>query len=518
MKASTRFFPKAFLATLYQRLVIYLSFAGCLISCGKPVENSKFIPQDVSIVFSFDLARFSQKAPDWPEALNQDFPLFNLGKKDEMGHRLINSGIDFKSKAYLFSNIYTREDPNENYYALSFKLDNESNFDDFIREFPTQKLDIKSYAGLKYTLVNNKTILGWVNRVALLITKEAKTEEKLLRDALLKLRDLPESQSLKKNNEEFQRLRLSEFDMATWVNLGSFQDVVKTSLKQVPLPITLDLTQNYLTTVTNFNTGQIATEVKLYNLNESLQEYEDVIKDQIAPQMLLEMPIARPLVLLGLGLKMEGITRFYNSLGGYWFNSSTSSDILQMLNGDILAQLHDIQGGREPKYEYAISLGIDEQETLQNVLEKFVEDQVLISRDSFYYAPVPDLYVLERSGFIYLTPSDSIRQQLMISQKTTEPSEAVQLLGQDGFFTLFADVKKESRAKLPSELFQGDRIVEGIVKYTETPVESLSIRIKPIEDKISNTRILVRFKEKETNALQLLVNLLVRKPSPQPSS
>ena len=272
----------------------------------------------------------------------------------------------------------------------------------FLRKASNQVPEIKSYSGMRYALIGNKSIIGWVNKVALFIYKESKTDEKVLREALLKLRDLPEDQSLKSNNTQFQKLRVPEYsnyDIATWVNLESYEWLVKQSIRRSLLPIVVNLQENYLTAITKFEEGKISIDTKLYNLNESLKEYQNLIKNDIDTQLILDQPSLEPIAVLGLGLDMNGIKKLINNLLPQYLKNQTISftgvapdDILDMLSGDILTTLKDIKPdtSSQPGYEYLLSLGIRKKATLDSILNKFGSDGTITKRDSFYYAPEQD--------------------------------------------------------------------------------------------------------------------------------
>ncbi|MDX2304405.1 MAG: DUF4836 family protein [Microscillaceae bacterium] len=492
-------------------------------SCGNPVENSKYIPKDASLVLCFNLANFSQKASDWQKLLNNDIPFLNIKKNEIFADQLKDSGIDFNSVAYFFSNFYVENQ--ESYYALSIRLSNESKFDEFLRKAFAQVPEIKSYAGLRYAVLGNKSIIGWVNKVALIINRENKTDEKNLRDALLKLRDIPEGESLKANNKQFQRLRLSEYDMAAWVNLESYEWLVKQSIRRSLLPVVVNLKDNYLTAVTKFEDGQILVDTKLHNMNQSLKEYQDVIKKGIDQELVHHLPQFAPLAIVGLGLDMKGIKRLVNSIMLQYvadqtleLTGSSPDQILDMLSGDIVAILKDIKSDstRQPNYEYVIGLGIKQISTLDKILSTFKENGILTGGDSTYYAPEQDMYIVKQNNILFVTSSSGIRDDIL-QIKDQEPETNLSTMANESFFMAYANVEKETREKLPEELFNGDKILEGITKFTETPFESFSINTLPVKDSVSRTRFVLALKEKKKNSLQMLVNAFKNESQKKPN-
>ena len=499
----------------YQKKFIFLicmSIPLLFHSCGNQVENSKYIPQNTSFVLCFNMANFSEKASDWLELLNNDIPFLNIKKDDVFLENLHDSGVDFNSIAYFFSNMHIENE--DVYYALSVRLSSESKFDEFLRKSSSQAPEIKSYSGMRYAMIGNKSIIGWVNKVAIFIYKEAKTDEKVLREALLKLRDLPEDQSLNANNKQFQKLRISEYDIATWVNLESYEWWVKQSIRRFLLPIVINLQENYLTAVTKFEKGKIFVDTKLYNLNESLKEYQNLVKSGIDQHLILSQPSFEPMAVLGLGLDMNGVKQLVDNIMLQYIKEQTISmtgvtpdDILEMLSGDMLTILKDIKPdtSAQPGYEYLFSMGIRQKQTLDSILNKFSSEGTIAKRDSFYYAPEQEIYMIAQDSILFITPSIELRNKVFAFQKQSSEIGLPEM-ARESFIMAYSNVERESRQKLPEDLFNGDKIFEGITKYTETPLESFSINTQPLKDTISQTHIVLNMKDKAENSLQILVN------------
>ncbi|NJO01948.1 MAG: DUF4836 family protein [Bacteroidia bacterium] len=490
-----------------------------LFSCGKSVEHSKYIPKETALVICLNLKEITKKAQDWYKLLNHDIPLLNIQGTDQLGRQLLTAGIDFSSPAYFFSDV--SRNSAESYYAIAFKLNDESKFDDFLRSLPNQELDINAFSGMRYTLLNNKTILGWANKVALLVAKPEKSTEKALKDRLIKLRDLPEDQSLKASNDQFRRLRISEYDVATWINVKAFDEEVKQFLKNFPLPVNVDLSNNFLTSVTQFHEGEVKMNVKLHNANESLENYQDVVKQGIDPALIRKVPVQSPIGVLGLGLNMKGIKDIFRLLGANLverqtinLTGSSPNEIMDMLSGDVLAVLKDVRPGNAKeggKYEYVIGVGIRQQVTLDKILEKFSQEGAIEKRGSVYYAPQVEVYLIEQQNTLLITPSDSIKNSLLrksSGRDSLASNNDLSLLGAKSFFMLHTQLTEETRQKLPSDLFGDDKFAEGMVKFTQTPIESVTINTLPLANQISQTFVVLYFKEKKPNALQLLINMI----------
>ncbi|MCU0444076.1 MAG: DUF4836 family protein [Microscillaceae bacterium] len=488
-------------------------------TCGISPDNSKFIPKEASFALSLNLNTLHQKAGNPQnllensffkafvsnDALQQDFFLKNFAA----------SGIDWQSKAYIFGDM--TEKASENYVAISFKLTDESKFDNFLRNIPAQKILVKTYSGLRFAILDNKTILGWLNQVGLLISVNTKSSEEVLLQHLLKLRDLPETESLK-TNEQFKKIQETPHDLATWVNLASFSTPLKQFLRKFFI-LNADLKDNYLTSTTNFGKGEVMTDLKFYNLNKSLAEYKDIFKKGINHKLISRVPVNVPMGALGVGLEMKGVKKLYDDIGmgsllGSFLNIKASTgfnlpELMQMFSGDILAVLKDIkiqEDSQKPDYELVVGLGIARRDILDKVLAKMLADGTLQKDGNSYYAPQSQTYWIEKDSALYATTGIELHQQLLKPDNELANKNLVKL-AERSFLMGFTDVREEIRQKLPKELFGNDRMTEGLVKFTKTPLESFAISSLPFEKDILDTRIVFGFKNHEENALKLILKM-----------
>lgn len=488
-------------------IVVIAVFLG---ACGNLPDHSKYIPKDVSFVVCLNLKEMTEGGADWQEIFMKMIPVNRKIK-------LENSGINFTNKAYIFSD-YNSENVKEAYYAITFSLEDEGKFDQFLRSYLVKRMNIGSFAGMHYTVLENNSILGWVNKVAILVMKNENVSEEVLKDRLVKLRDLPEEQALKENNSQFKKLRISDkYDIATWTNLKSYDNLVKKSLRKIPVPINIDLTNNYLTTEIDFKAGQVLVNSKFYNLNKSFEDYRDMVKYGVSKELILSLSTDAPVGLLGLGLNMEGIKDAFHNVGGDLLTNQTFSltgvkpdNIIDMLSGDLLGVLKDIKKINEEgevHYEYALGVGIQNKEVLEQILNKFLKDKVVIKRKDGYYWKNMEVFLLEKNDILYITPSEQVMNKISQKDIVQTTIEIDEITNQSCFF-LRADVRDQNRKKIPGFLFKGNKKWEGYIKYAAIPIETVSINTLPLQDNISDTEIVFSLKEKDKNALKVLMRVI----------
>ncbi len=491
-------------------------------SCGRPIEHSKYIPKDANYVLSINMPKIQEKSVDWEYLFNRDvLQLFvNLKNTEAIKKNLKTSGIEFDSPVYVFGQEF--ENGEEDYFALSFKLKSESEFDNFLRQFPEQNLRIRTFSGMRYVVIDEKTILGWMNRAALLIVRKKKADEDALKNRMIKLRDLPQEYSLLKDKStQFRFLKQKKHDVAVWVNLEGYEEKLKNMVSDFPLPLNFDMEQNYLTMSINFEQGKIDTDIQFYNQNNSFVHYGRLVKDGLNQEILNSLDTKDRIALTGLALDMKGVKDLFYNLGGSIFEGQAQAyagvnpgELLEMFTGDFIAHIKNFTPANDTsqtmKLDYSLAMGIKKWDTFFTITQKLKESGELIKADSnTYFMPKQKLYWSYNAAMLYVTPSQTLKNTFLKGIKNVNMT-----FGAQKCFVLFANIKEETRQKIPRELFGEDRFAEGMIKYTKTPFESISVSIQPLRNKQASARVMIQLKDKTQNALETLAtSLKPRKPS-----
>jgi hypothetical protein len=503
---------------LFNQLILSGFMWVLLTACGISTDNSKFIPQNASYVVCVNIENLMDKVETPENLLNNEFFKSLSGNitldVEYLLKRLPTSGIDFKSKAYLFGDATEKKE--NNYNAFSFKINDERAFDTFLNNYPNHNFNIQTFGGVRYTILDNKSILGWMNQVGILLSVNEKSSEKSLRDRLFKLRDLPEEQALKVKNEQFRKLQETKYDFAAWANLEAYNMPIKQFLKKF-LILNADLRDNYLISTATFEKGEVFVDLKLFNLNQSLLEYKDILKKDIDKNLISTIPARHPMSVLGFGLDMKGMQKVYKDSGvetllNTFFNvkeitGSSPQEIMEMMSGDILAVLEDIQNqtdSSEVRYETVLGLGIKKKETLDKILNKLVQSSLLVKKDNFFMSPKGDWLVFEKDQALFLVTKPELKE-IILNKAGQFANQSFVQLGERSCVMLFADAREGTRRKLPRSLFRDDRTTEGWIKSANTPIESITLSSRPPKNDITDTRIILAFKDRKINALQALL-------------
>ncbi|WP_157558557.1 DUF4836 family protein [Microscilla marina] len=501
-----------------------------LSSCGKPPKNNKFIPKDASAVVCMNLKKMTAKMVSFTDLLDKD------------SKRIQNSGLDFNSKAYIFAKWNPKKGKEkENYVGFTFMLQDESKFDSFLRKYRKEKpLKIKSSEGVKYTIIDGKVIVGWANRAVITLAANAPKAEKVWVDQLLKLRDQPESESLLANNKYFEEIEKQDYDAAAWLNWGNTVEQLKRNptLKFYYNYLTfagVNFKENYIIGITKFEKGRAVADIK-WHMTEALSQYKGLFKNEIDNKLLSHVPAKKPMVLLGLGLHIQGFKSILDNFGltkrvSAFLRKETGLDadqLFDMLSGDLMAALIDIKkqditeqtvdkdGNLESRtiaktnYKFLLGADINNVESMDKLLGKLVADKYLDKKGDIYTFKIADNthYLFVKDKMLFGSLTKTIKDAVMENKGARLDKNFVDL-GRSSAFSMYADLTPKILKKLPEENL--DLVPFGLgpsLKKLDTPIESFSIKTSPAKKNISHTKVIIEFTNKDQNSLRSLVEMI----------
>lgn len=538
----------------YSPCFLYLGLFLLTTACGNPPEHSKYIPLNTSFVNIINIQKIRAKAKNWQEIfqsentlwLSKDTTYRKLFKEDWEG-----SGIDNNNVVYIFSDASQNEEPN--FVAMSIKLENESDFDTFLRKITDDKQDIKSFEGLKYVLLDKQSIIGWANQVALYLHHPKPTTEEKLKAELIRLHDLPEKDALISQNAQFEELQelVKTNDVGLWMNLSNFDKSLWRLITQIiPDPYDfllpkVDFNDNFIVSTINFEKGKIKANTK-YFITHSLSFYEDKLKQGIDTNLIRSFPLERPMSIVGLGLNMENIQKavkqydvedvfkkFFNL--GNVFQDNTGyelNEILESFSGDIVIALDNIEersftrNDVDPEtgrttvktdyrvfYDYVLALGVKDNEVLQKVLDNLNKNEKLFKEANVYSFPVDEsltYYFYLKNDIFYVITSEKLKN-LLLSDNTQKVSTDVSKLGKGSWFISHSDVQGQTRMKLPPSIFNENQNTEKLIRSLDTPIKAFDTQITPIVDDKMNIKMEILFLDEEKNTLESLIEFF-KKP------
>ncbi len=536
--------------TIYNKF--YTFYLGSLLvillnSCGSSPEHIKYIPQESSLVFTFNLNSIITKTSNWKELASrgflQNFKINLPENQEDLSDAIINSGIDFKNNAFLFAD-FALEDNKNNYSAVTFKLSDVGLFAEFIKNIPNLKSEVKTEKDIQYTIISENQILSWSGKTALLLNSQGKLGEEKLKQLVFYIFELPKESSLYEQNKEFKNLQSEKFDIATWVNVTKYEKTGERFISSLtPFSTPIKLKDNYLTASTNFEKGEILTSTK-YSMNESFTQFKGFFKNEVNSALISSFPIKNPLAMFAMGFSPKGLQEALkgNGLVGLiaTFIKKPTNDLtgvpldelVSYFTGDVAWLLKNIeevdvtnntidQETGEPlvetsykmDYQFILGLQLKESAKIRQILLKMSEMEQkggLMKKDDYYvYEPAPgsSYYFILKEDILYITSSEGMRGELF-KKNATKTEEKFAKMGEKSAFVGYLDVQKDIRKKLPSLLFNNDKATEQLIRNLDTPFEYITINTPVVSGDYIESKIVVYLNDKDRNALETIVDFL----------
>lgn len=523
-------------------------------SCGNPPEHSKYIPLNTSFVSIVNINKIRAKADNWQEIFQSENTLWF--SKDTTYRKLFRenwegSGIDNEKVIYIFSDASQSEEPS--FVAMSIKLENESDFDAFLRKTTNDEKEIKSFEGLKYVLLDNQSMIGWANQVALYLHHPKPTTEAKLKAELARLHDLPEKDALINQNIQFEELQetVKTSDIGVWMNLSNFDKPLWRIITQIiPDPYDfllpkVDFNDNFIVSTINFDDGKIRADTE-YFITHSLSFYQDKLKQNIDTNLIRSFPLERPMSVVGVGLDMENIQKavkqydvedvfkkFFNL--GNVFQDNTGyelNEILESFAGDFVIALDNIEersfsrNDTDPEtgetviekdyrvfYDYILAMGVGDVEVVQEVLDNLEKNEKLTKESNVYKFPIDEsltYYFYLKGNIFYVITSEKLKD-LLISEDAQKISSDISNLGKGSWFISHSDVQGQTRLKLPPSIFSESQHTEKLIRSLDTPIKAFDTQITPIVDDKMTIKMEILFLDEEKNTLESLIEFF-KKP------
>jgi hypothetical protein len=517
---------------------LFLGFCLSLMlwSCGKSVQHERYIPKNASFVLSIDLKQLSSKAPEQWAALF-DKPAKELfvalgGKADLLlGAQMQTAGIDTKMPVYFFSAPEEGVQRKDEYLAMTWIINDEAAFEQYIQQIHNGKT-VRSQDGVRYLMLGENTILTWANQFAILCQFANPIEQAKLLRHVLRMRDLPEKESLSAQNVSFQNLRSKPADASVWVHLGRLNRDVN-RLTPGTLPLSFDLNECYFSASIKLEASQISAETKL-TLSPKMERYSKIFDSQVDPQLVLQLPGAgQSLLLASTSLRLEEIYTTVNDLFGNFINKQLQAstglglkDFFDTFSGNVAISLRDItltdytteslnlvtgepeiQISSQIDYQYMIGLSVKNKKNLKTLLQMLSEGATPFIRkiESCYMRDMGDgqvLYIIETPQHLLLTFTPTLKDEVL---RKLAPGNVAEGFGQQHWLMAQMDLRPEALSRLPSELGEDLPWLRSFQRK-EAPfaLQNLEYNLQPAKGNIAEGQMRLKLNKEGLSMVDLL--------------
>lgn len=517
---------------LFIRALLPAFFLGIMLSaCGgkKAAKSDIYIPKNASVAAVIDLKKISSKASDWRDIFKTEFlDQFDINIDDQEVERLvlltekIIPTISQDSKISIF-NGQVSKDRSKNYFALIFSIEDVNAFEKALSA--DKGIKIMTEEDSKHVFLDEKTILSWKGASGLFAGFEFKIDnaQQVLKSKVAEIRKTTASDALETNNKEFKALLAEDHDVAIWANqqeTSNFTPAVEMYSKISPTIANLAKANQYGTSYIDFMDGKIVMNGKAF-LDKKLSGKYQPILNVNNEKVMKSLPIKDPLLLLSLSLNMEDIRKIMEeeqaydkfdgeALVGLALIGLNVKDIAEMLSGDIVVAIEDLQlrDLQKPDVQLVLGIGLNRKEVLIKILSKYVESGLLVQKDNVYelktsiFGVSPQLILTDDAVFLTATKSF---MEAIVSSKSTILNKEMKEKAQSSNFLVFLRPDQIIN-KVPKENFS-DELFEALFPK----IESVIINTLPAKKDLLEGNVTINFKDKSKNALEQLMSVSQKK-------
>ena len=392
-----------------------LSFISVIVlffsSCAKKNEVGKLIPENAMFVAQVNLKSMGNKL-SWKEIQQTEIykKTISDSSMEQWRKKLLEdpsgSGIDFDEGLIFF----TADHDGNKYLAVEGKIKNQSDFDQFNKNFSdgaaTKDGDISllnlkdnrmvGWKGKQFIYImnpGNKVYnLGHLKDLMQMPNNNAPTDKSIDFSALCKnLFSLKTDSSLAKN-EKFASLLKETGDIHVYQNTDAMINNSPAMGMLGMLKLDAFTKGNSSTYTINFNNGKIDISQKLFISKELTDIVQKYMGNSIDMDMIKKIPSNNVLGLFASNFKPEGITEMIKLTGvDGMINSYTQpmgfnlDDFSKATNGNWLLAFTDLNisdSMRQPEFNYIFAAGIDNKASLQKMLDAAKKSTSQMGKDS----------------------------------------------------------------------------------------------------------------------------------------
>jgi hypothetical protein len=447
---------------LFQKYLLGIGLALLCSACFSPKAALRHIPQETPLVVKTNLLGVAVKLAPYQDFFAEEIKdllpsAFNDSiQNTKLLKRVKRSGVNLM-RMYTHGTIFNEE---SNYLVMTAPLLRAKRFQRVMEHLldsgRIQKTETSRY---QYTF-HERMALTWDKRVVMLCYMPHPTPSVQPLALLDSLFARPAQTSVWDKHRNFRQANRQWSESMLWLNMGALRQTpfMQNLIGDRVWMQTLPFEDNYLRASLQFGESSIRMDVR-YTLPDSVaRRYRRFLKKSLDPSLVDNAPIQDPALVGAIGVNMKDLPHwlkkrnFYEAINNVAaFVDLEGTDLLQMMRGDLAFFVKDIhrvyENGKERlKLDYALGLGVQNQETLNNLFTLLKESGLLVEKNGLYTF-FEEYFLIEKGNILYLTNSENIHRDFVGNEALQQKN--ITALAQTHSLMLFADESLTSHLSRP---------------------------------------------------------------------
>ena len=490
-------------------IVYGLFFVLGFSSCVKISPSARSIPNDVMFAARANILRATYQVPNWKEVMREEFSI-DLEADSTPRTNFLASG-----RAYIYGDLTQYED---NYIAIAINIRNHRSLERFVTSMNSD-LEVQELNHFKY-MVKNKSLLGWSNKLLVLLDARQSPNEAHLTELFSKIAGNTRDSSLLFSNENFRQALKNYYDVSLWVNMDDFG---KSPLFS-QFAENVNLKNNFLHLHANFDEGNVTTKTTFFPDENVKNRYADIISKPINKSLVENVPLEDPAVLLGMSLKPAGFKTLIDDLSLTEQCSNLASavtltldDFFEMISGDVVIGLKDLSNldkdleksdsstalkDKKTISDLVMGVGIKNEVVYDSLITVLLETGILEQKEG-YQEFFGELYIMKRDSMVFFTKNEMIKDDFIQDVKLQDQN--ILSMTDNNWYMLYANEAISEKTVKGQNIIM--EITRKILKNDNLGLEEAKLTFSVPDSKLGGQSI-ITFKDKEANSLLAMLEVL----------
>ncbi|HTF81848.1 MAG TPA: hypothetical protein VL947_08990 [Cytophagales bacterium] len=406
-----------------------------IISCTKKPKHLSYIPSNSIGVLALDINSVGKKSITVGDFIK------SFSSKDTLAEQIKNSGIDILNSFYLFGSGNNQQDME---FGALFSVDDTEKFEQFVlTQFKIQDKKFVSKGDIKY-IIHREGVVGYKGDVGLALFSKTNLEARIA-----EILSAKEENTLIGTNKNFEANLKTSADVKFWLDYGKVSEFAKQNNNAAAALGFNDFKNSYLNTDINFEDGKIVGNYHFDASKETIEKLSKLSKPSVNAALVNSHPGNDLILAYAAGYNLKELAVQYPVLKSVDASLErvsqglTYDKLAEIFSGDIVATINGVRIVQKEKYDYvtdstymapepsvdfAVSLGIADNNKLTPVLDSLVSKGLIIKNGDNYAIIGGTANLFVKQGYIQIVGFKEYAEQIAAGKTAAISGESSKLL------------------------------------------------------------------------------------------